>query len=507
MTLLGIDIGTTHCKAGLFSRGGLGLKIIQRDNQTRRSPQGFIYYEPDELWTAVKDAVSELVAWAVDEGLQTPQAVGIASMAESGLLVDPRMGVAQTPIYPWFDQTAITQAEILNDFPDSRGRFYRHGIRPTFKCSLARIMWLCQQDKANLEGATWLSAADFVAYRLTGEMATDYSLAVRTYAFDLNVKKWDVDLLVALDLGEDLFPALAPAGAPIGKVSAHSCDVTGLPRGIPVSITGHDHICGAFAAGMAAGGIEPGMIFDSIGTAESLLGNFLERPLKEQDRTAGFSYGPHVAQGFMYWLGGLSTSGGSVEWLRGVIAEPALSYHVLDDLLDGRPGEPTGILYFPYLAGSGSPHTDSMAQGTFVGLSAAHSRADLYQAVLEGVGYEIEFMRRKAQVAFNTPIERIIAAGGGGRNLSWMQIRADISGCQVDVLPQAETTLQGAALLAGLGSGYYASQDELIASLEVQGMETYSPRPGIHPIYKELYEQGFERLQEPLRSVYDLEGN
>ena len=505
MTLLGIDIGTTHCKAGLFGRNGVALKIVHRDNRTRRSPQGFAYYNPDDLWGAVTQAVSELVAWARDEGLQSPQAVGIASMAESGLLVDRSTGEARTPIYPWFDQTAIAQAQVLSSLPGGQGRFYRHGIQPTFKCSLARIIWLREQDEARLEGATWLSAADYIAYRLTGEMATDYSLAVRTYAFDLSVKRWDADLLATLDLGEDLFPALKAAGSPIGNISAHSRDVTGLPSGIPVAITGHDHICGAFAAGMATGGIAPGMIYDSIGTAESLLGNFPERSLGEQDHAAGFSYGCHVVEGFMYWLGGLSTSGGSVEWLRGVLADPALSYRDLDQLIEGQPDKPTGIIYFPYLAGSGSPHTDSMSRGTFLGLSAAHSRADLYQAVLEGVAYEIEFMRRRAQEAFHTPIKRIVAAGGGTRNLPWMQIRADISGCQVDAFPQAEITLQGAALLAGLGSGYYESREDIIANLEGQQMETYLPQPEIHSIYQGLYEQGFARLQEPLRSAFGKE--
>jgi sugar (pentulose or hexulose) kinase len=138
-------------------------------------------------------------------------------------------------------------------------------------------------------------------------------------------------------------------------------------------------------------------------------------------------------------------------------------------------------------------------------LSAAHSRAGLYQAVLEGVAYEIEFMRRRAQEAFHTPIKRIVAAGGGTRNLPWMQIRADISGCQVDAFPQAEITLQGAALLAGLGSGYYESREDIIANLEGQPMETYLPQPEIHSIYQGLYEQGFARLQEPLRSAFGKE--
>jgi sugar (pentulose or hexulose) kinase len=503
MTLLGIDIGTTHCKAGLFTQQGRTLKITRSDNVSHRADQGYVYYDANELWEAIASAVNELMVWVRTERLEAPNAVGIASMAESGLLVDCRNGRARTPIYPWFDQAAMTQAEFLRNLPDRQGRFYRHGIEPTFKCSLAKILWLRKREIDSLEDAKWLSVADYIAYRLTGEMVTDYSLAVRTYAFDLSTKSWDAELLSALNVEADLFPALAAAGSPVGNVSVHKHNVIDLPNGIPVTVAGHDHICGAFAAGMAAGTIETGTIFDSLGTAESLLGSFSERPLGEQDRAAGFSYGCHVAEGFMYWLGGLSTSGGSVEWLRGVFGEPALSYQDLDDLIEGRPGKPTGILYFPYLAGSGSPHTDSLARGTFLGLNTAHSRADLYQAVLEGVAYEIEFMRQRAQETFHTPTKRIVAAGGGTRISPWMQIRADISGCQVDVFLQDETTLQGAALLAGLGSGYYTSQEDVSASLEGHQMISYLPRPEIHQVYQELYEKGFERMQESVRKLYD----
>jgi sugar (pentulose or hexulose) kinase len=503
MTLLGIDVGTTHCKAGLFASNGKALKIASRDNVSHRAVQGYAYYAADELWQAVADAVGEVTAWAgMHKGAIGPiRAVGIASMAESGLLVDRQSGATRTPIYPWFDQSAMNQGIALQRLPDSQGRFCRHGIEPTFKCSLARILWLRDTGATRLEGSTWLSAADYIAYRLTGELASDYSLAVRTYAFDLNTKSWDTDLLDALKLGGDVFPALAPAGTPVGNLTENGQQITGLPHGIPVAVAGHDHICGAFAAGMTAGGIAPNLIFDSLGTAESLLGVFPERPLVERDRLAGFSYGCHVAQGSMYWLGGLSTSGGSVEWLRGMLGEPPLSYDDLDNLLRERPIKPTGIVYFPYLAGSGSPHTEPLARGAFVGLSMAHSRADLYQAALEGVAYEIEFMRRKAQEAFQAPIRRIVAAGGGTRNRPWMQIRANISGCQVDALVESEATLQGAALLAGLGSGYYTSQEEIIRILEGGGMESYVPQPDFHLIYQELYEKGFESLQKQVRNA------
>lgn len=504
MGLLGIDIGTTHCKGGLFGLDGTTIKVVSRPNLARRSSDGYAYYDPEELWETVVSLIKKVVRQGEigEKSADTVAAVGITSMAESGLLLDRRTGEARTPIYPWYEQVAVRQAEGLRQKEAYKEHFYKRGIRPTFKCSLAKILWLRGRDPTLVKDAIWLSAADYIAYRLTGCMGTDYSLAVRTYAFDMTGKTWDRDWLDSLGLDAGLFPPLLPSGAPVGSISAHSHTVTNLPENIPVAVTGHDHICGAFATSLAAGVIQPRFVFDSLGTAESLLGAFPERPLGDRDFDSGFSYGCHVAPGYLYWLGGLSTSGGSVEWLRRTLGDPPLSYDELETLLVGGSAEPTGILYYPYLSGSGSPHTDSQTRGAFVGLSVAHTRADFVRAVLEGVAYEVEYMRRAAQASMGIDIQRIVAAGGGIRNRRWMQIRADVSGCQIDALVQAEATLLGAALLAGIGSGVYSSQAEAIDRWASQPLETYLPDPDRHEVYQRLYEEGFLAFLEPLSVHY-----
>jgi xylulokinase len=190
----------------------------------------------------------------------------------------------------------------------------------------------------------------------------------------------------------------------------------------------------------------------------------------------------------MGWVGGISASGGSIEWLRGVLGDPSLSYADLDALLEGAARPPTGIIYLPYLSGSGSPHSDGRARAAFFGLSAAHSRADLYQAVLEGVAYEAAYIRQAAQNVVGQPIRHILAAGGGTRNRAWMQIRADVLGCPLDVLDQPEMTLLGAALLAGLGSGVYASPAEASTVLSVIPVRHYIPDAARHEAYQPVYE-------------------
>jgi sugar (pentulose or hexulose) kinase len=560
MTLLGMDIGTTHCKVGLFDLKGRALYIASLPtpvlewvpaNRIAYPAMNFSssagprqVYDPIELWETVRSLLRQSSDWLQTNCADAPvEAVGVASMAETGLLVDDQTGQALTPMLPWYDPVATAQAEALRQCLDVRERFLKTGLRPAYKYSLMKILWLMEQEagagrlslaaatpatlmpsktggqhKPLLEEARWLSAADYIAYRLTGKIATDYSLASRTYAFRIDTKTWDVPELESRAGTEapglvGILPPARPATTVVGRTGAPATEL-GLPPGTPVVIAGHDHVCGSFAA-LAGAWIQPGTtppyatkndawgatspaIFNSIGTAESLMGVIPERSLTEDDYQGGFTFGLHVIPGAMYWMGGLSAAGGSLEWLRALYGDPPLEYAELDALLPGSPRSPTGILFFPYLAGSGSPHSDSLARGAFVGLSSSHSRRDLYQAVLEGTAYEIEFMRRAAQKVAGEPTSHIVAAGGGTHNRRWMQIKADVLGCRVEVLEMQETTLLGAALLAGIGAGMIAGPEEVRLDMPVT---TFVPDAGRHVEYQKLFE-GYMALQEPLRSYY-----
>ncbi len=488
MTLLGIDVGTTHLKVGAFDRSGRTLQTATRAMAVQHAPEGYAYFEPEEVWQQAASAIQ-----VVTSGLAEPvAAVGIASMAETGLLVGRRSGQAQSVMLPWFDTAAQPQADALLARMGAELYFTRAGLLPSYKCSLAKLLWLQAHDPAALEDAVWLSTADYLAFRLTGVFATDYSLASRTCAFNITRRVWETDWLRDLGLPADLFPPAQAAGMPAGVTTATGREL-GLLGKVPVAVCGHDHVCGAFAAGATS----PGMVFDSMGTAEALIGALPARPLTSTDYAAGLMIGCHTAPDSNYWMGGLSTSGGAVEWLRRQLAPEALSYAELLALLDSAPAGPTGILFFPYLLGSASPHRDPHAPAAWIGLRAGHTRADLAKAVLEGAAFELAFVQQVGQVVIGQPIDVLTVAGGGTRNRHWLQIKADVSGCTLRVCAQPEVVLLGATLLAGQGSGLAVAYDAAPA-------EIIHPDPAHHQIYRDLYEGGFLRLQEALRGLGPL---
>ena len=493
MNLLAVDAGTTHCKAGLFSETGELLALALRPTPQRKTGT-IISYDPDELWQQIVAAISEITVACAPRQIA---ALGLSSMAETGLLLSRDDGSIRTAFLPWFDTRTVPQAEQLARATDVGTRFLRTGMRPTFKCATARLLWLRAQNATFVQNSIWLSVADYLAYRLSGAVATDYSLAGRTYAFLLGERRWDVDWMREWELDPELFPPAMPAGAVVGHVTTGVARALGVASGIPVTIAGHDHVCAAFAAGA----VRPGIAFDSMGTAETLVGALPARQLDGDDFNSGFTFGYHAVPDTYYWMGGLSTSGGSVEWLRHSWSDPPLSYEALQALVDELPPQPTGILFFPYLAGSGAPHRDDQMRGAFAGLHQDHGRAHLIKAVLEGTAYEMEWIRRAAGRLRGADIDHIVVAGGGARNRHWLQIKADISDRPLTVMPMIEAALLGAALLAGLAAGVYGTVAEALALLHVEPGVAISPDPTRHRVYRRLFEEGYCALQETLQRI------
>jgi xylulokinase len=157
------------------------------------------------------------------------------------------------------------------------------------------------------------------------------------------------------------------------------------------------------------------------------------------------------------------------------------------------------------LAGSGSPHTDPAASGAFLGLRTSHRLGHLVRAVLEGTAYEIELVRQRAALLGCSPGARLVATGGGVRNASWMQIKADVHGCPIELARTPEAVLLGAALVAGLGAGIFADSDAASRSGALAPEMVYQPNDARHAAYKLVYTQRFLPLQDLIRHFRPVE--
>ncbi|MEI7024981.1 FGGY-family carbohydrate kinase [Paenibacillus sp. y28] len=495
MYILGIDIGTTNSKAGLFKQDGTMVAIASRPTQTYYLENGVAYYDPEQMWQSMASCIQE-----VTEKAGKPQiaSIGIASMAESGLLIDRASGKPRSMFMPWFDQCSKPQSDFIMSQSDAFENFRRSGLHGSFKLGLAKLLWLREQQPEAFGGSVWLSASGYIAYRLTGQMAFDYSLAARTYAFSMERKAWDEAWLKQFGFDASIMPQVLPSGTVLGGVLPEVSEALGLTTATKVAIAGHDHV----AAALAVGSITPGVVYDSMGTAETLVGTLEEKELGRQEFEAGLSFGCHIAKDRYFWMGGNSASGGSVEWLRGLLADEQMSYETLLGLLEQVKPGPTGILYYPYLTGSGAPAPDSKAKAAWIGLTKEHGKADMIKALLEGTAYQLEAIRRVAEGISGRSIERLLVVGGGTRNPQWLQVKANITRCVLDIPPISEATLLGAALAAGIGSGVYGSAEEASQAVAGQESRMVEPQPELIGPYRKLYDEGYMALQQSLRAFY-----
>ena len=488
--LLGLDIGTTHLKAGIFTLQGEPVVVKLASTPSHNLGEGRAIYSPDELWDSVCGLLKETTGQL--ESGDKILSVAIASMGEAGLLIDGE-GKPLTPIIAWYDSRG---KEVVDEWVASFGAkrtLSITGLTPDYIYSLMKLLWLRRHEpKLVAKANKWLCMMDYIIYRLTGEFATDYSIASRTMLFDISRRDWSEEIaeFAGLDIG--LFPKVYPGGHVVGQVTKATAQSTGLHQGVPVCTGGHDHICGAFATGV----FEPGKALDSMGTAESLVAAYRNIPKLEPEAVRGFGVGCHVVSDAYYLLAGITASGLSVEWFRnefGGVEQGAADsrgvniYEVLVEAARQSPVGARGLVFIPHMRGAGPPDPDPYSRGAFVGIRDYHERKDFIRAILEGLAFEFAFTLWESEDVLGQAVDKIQAIGGGTKNQLWMEIKSAVLNMPVEVPAVQESTLLGAALLGGLGAGVYRDEHEALAET-YRVLYTHEPNPELVKQYEPIYE-------------------
>lgn len=462
---LGVDLGTTHIKAALFAQDGTLLRIAVTDNGTDTVCDAGACYTAQGLWERAARVIREVCA----AGEERPLAVGVTGMADSGVAIDAR-GEALYPIAPWSNPCGEEYGPaLLRDMPDLTERT---GQRYHPKFAVSRLLWLREHEPERFSRmAHWLSVTDWLLYRLTGERVTDETFACRTMLYRFRERRWDETLCEYAGVRGKL-PRVVPIGGTAGRVTEQTAREVGLPAGIPVVSAGHDHLCALLA--LESAGL--GGVLNSLGTAEVFVGSMETPAPSEACRRLGVNQGC-FAQGRYYWMANLPASGGSVEWLRRILSQGGdVGYAFFDDL----PDDPGGVVYLPYLSGSGTPDPDPSRRGAFLGLSSGTTALRLAAAVNRGIACETRRILESLSGLLNTPIRNVTAAGGGARNRPLVRVKAAVCGRPFCVCPQSELTALGASFLAARAAGYRMD-------LPLAGGETFAPVPD--PSMEEHYRQ------------------
>jgi xylulokinase len=471
--LLGIDLGTTTCRAAIFDLAGGEVASARRETAVRYPHPLWAEIDPEAWWQSTVQVIRQALTRLSEQGAG-PDAIagiGLSGLMHAPVLLDEG-GQPVTPAMLWMDQRCAPQCEAMRREAESAGTAGQGSATRGISTSqsAAKLRWLAEHRPEVLERARYLFLPkDFIRFRLSGIPGTDPSDAGGTGLFDRETGGWAPDVVSLARLPARLMPAVRPSASRAGGVTAEAAALTGLRPGTPVAIGGGDTLCTRLGAGPLA----PGEACIYLGTAAWVA---FQSPPSSTGRPA--------PRGF----GATSTTGAALRWARDLLLpwspdEPA--YDALTREAASVPLGAEGLFFLPHLMGERGPVADPLARGALVGLTLRHGRAQIARAVLEGTVFQVRRVLDARAPANDVQLRGGIACGGASHSAVWMQVLADITRLSLRVPAVREAGVLGAAILGGAAAGVL--QMETVQTQMVRSDAVYVPDQARAAQYDALY--------------------
>lgn len=483
--LMGIDLGTSSVKTIIMDAEGCVIGLAQAGYDIQTPLPGYAEQDPEIWWQQTCLTIRQAIKQA-DISNDDISAVGLSGQMHGMVLTD-KNGKPLRPAIIWCDQRSKTEVEHIYSLIGTKrlGELTLNPVATGFQTP--SLLWV-KKHQPEIYEQTYqvLLPKDYIRLKLTGEFFSDITDASSTLAFDTAHLCWCEELLDALNLDKNKYP---PVGNPCdlgGNVTAEAQRETGLKKGTSVTLGGGDQPMQAIGNGI----VETGTVSCTIGTGGQLFTPIHTPTHDPQLRTHTFC---HAVPGTWNIMGATLNAGLSLKWLnRNVL--PELNFKQLDEGAIGIKAGSESLLFLPYLTGERTPHFDSSASASFFGLTLRHDRFHMARAVMEGVVFAL---RDSLEIfkSLGLAADHVIASGGGAQSKLWLQIQADIFGCEVYTTQSTEQACTGAAITAGVGCGIYSSIPQACKAIIKTSDRPVVPNPenvkiyeALYPIFQELYQ-------------------
>ena len=476
--VIGCDIGSQGTKATLLSTTG---KFICEayEGYPIDYPHPLRAEQPVDRWLdALALSLRRLLSQS-GVAARNVRALGIGAQVDGVIPID----AAGQPLHPaiiWMDRRAGAQCERVRHGFEDEQIFQTTGLNLDPSHVAPKIRWLADHQPEIYErSAHFLLPGSYLGYALTGELGVDYSNASSTMLLNVNTKTWSAIMGNAFDIDLSKLPPLRAATAILGKLRPKMAEKLGMTPEIAIMVgCGDEH-----AACLGAGVLKPGIVGDIAGTGEAVCVASSE-PTFDPTRLVE----THCHADAELWLleNPGFVSGGNYRWFRDQFTANE-TYTALDSEAASVAPAADGLIFLPCLVGALAPTWNDAARGTYAGFTLAHTRGHFVRALLEGSAYAVRDIITQMQVA-GIELRELRVMGGGAKSRLWNQIKADVTGLQVNVPQVTETTALGAAFLALVGIRIYASLMEVSQHL-VKISEQIEPDPATMSMYAEAYEQ------------------
>ncbi len=487
MLYIGVDLGTSAVKLLLMEGSGKIVKIASREYPLYFPHPGWSEQKPEDWWSNVLEGIKELTAEC-----DKSQVAGISFGGQMhGLVILDSEDNVIRPAILWNDGRTQKETDYLNNVI-GKDKLVELTANIAFAGFTApKILWVKANEPENFRKiAKIMLPKDFLAYKMSGTFCTDVSDASGMLLLDVKNRTWSKEMLDICGVTEAQMPKLFESYEVVGKLKPDVAAELGLSTDVKIVAGAGDNA----AAAVGTGTVGDGRCNISLGTSGTV---FISSRTFEKNDNPAIHLFDH-ADGTYHLMGCmLSAASCNKWWMEDIIGTKAFAEEqkaITDDKLGSN-----HVYFLPYLMGERSPHNNPDARGAFIGMSMDSTRADMTQAVLEGVAFGL---RDSVEVArkLGIKLERTKICGGGAKSPLWKKIIANVMNLKVDVIESEEGPGYGGAILAAVACGEYASVEEAASKL-VKVIDTVEPDPEIAARYEEQYRK-FVKMYPALKDIY-----
>lgn len=487
MLYIGIDLGTSAVKLLLMDEKGQIKNIVSREYPICFPHPGWSEQNPRDWYEQTMAGLKELL-----EGADKAQVAGISFGGQMhGLVILDKEDRVIRPAILWNDGRTYEECDYLNNVI-GKEKLSEYTANISFTGFTApKLLWVKNKEPENFEKIEKIMLPkDYIAYRLTGVHCTDVSDASGMLLFDVKNRCWSREMCDICGISEKQLARVYESYEAVGTLLPRIAEELGVSSGVKVAAGAGDNA----AAAVGTGTVGDGMCNISLGTSGTVFISSKDFGVDKYNALHSFAH----ADGSYHLMGCMLSAASCNKWW-------------MDDIIGtkdyGREqAEITGLgenhVYFlPYLMGERSPHNNPNARGTFIGMTMDTGRAEMTQAVLEGVAFALRDSLEVAK-SLGIHIERTKICGGGAKSPLWKKIIANVLNIKVDMLESEEGPAMGGAMLAAVACGEYGSVEEIAGAL-VKVVDTVEPEPELAAKYEERYAV-FKQIYPACRPLFDI---
>lgn len=485
MLYIGVDLGTSAVKLLLMAQDGKIKNIVSREYPLFFPHPGWSEQKPEDWWNAVKDGLKELTA-----GCDRSQVAGISFGGQMhGLVILDEKDEVIRPAILWNDGRTAKETDYLNQVI-GKERLSAYTANIAFAGFTApKLLWVRENEPENFARIKKIMLPkDYIAYRLSGTFCTDVSDASGMLLFDVAHKRWSEEMMEICGVRREQLAEIYESADAVGTLRPDAAKELGLPETVKVIAGAGDNA----AAAVGTGTVGDGRCNISLGTSGTIFISSERFGVDKNNALHAFAH----ADGHYHLMGCMLSAASCNKWWMDEII--GTKDYGGEQARITKLGE-NSVYFLPYLMGERSPLNDPYARGAFIGLSMDTTRADMTQAVLEGVAFAIRDSFEVAR-SLGIRIERSKICGGGAKSPLWQKIIANVLNIKIDRIESEEGPGYGGAMLAAVGCGEFSSVEEAAKRL-VRVVDTIEPEPALAAKYEERYRR-FSKIYPAVKELF-----